>query len=351
MIRGRTQLVEGKTVKLFIAGGIGNTKIQSLQTIGRENPTNAEILRTHCMLEALQQTVNLSTHFFINVMWFPIGNDKAKTLWKDTTSLSGTPSFFFPGDRKLNASQLKAVTMSLSSENSDRVILIHGPPGTGKTTVIAATVTSLMSLSGKDRTLWLVAQSNVAVKNIAEKLASVDFVDFKILVSKDFHFDWQVPLNLYSKPLDDDYHFNRHEHLYHKIDHNVLRSDNFAGNIVGADRQLLGSRVILCTLSMLANDKIRVFTDVVPIQIVMFDEASQIEIGDYLPMLIRFRPSLRKMIFIGDNKQCESDGLPTLFILILPSVSPYGSSDIPTLQSIFEKSHMLTRAVFLDTQC
>ena len=184
-----------------------------------------------------------------------------------------------------------------------------------------------------------------------EKLASVDFVDFKILVSKDFHFDWQVPLNLYSNPLDDDYHFNRHEHLYHKIDHNVLRSDNFAGNIVGADRQLLGSRVILCTLSMLANDKIRVFTDVVPIQTVMFDEASQIEIGDYLPMLIRFRPSLRKMIFIGDNKQCESDGLPTLFILILPSVSPYGSSDIPTLQSIFEKSHMLTRAVFLDTQC
>ena len=38
--------------------------------------------------------------------------------------------------------------------------------------------------------IWLVAQSNVAVKNIAEKLASSDFVEFKILVSKDFHFDW-----------------------------------------------------------------------------------------------------------------------------------------------------------------
>ena len=146
------------------------------------------------MLEALQQTIKLSTHPFINVMWFPIGNGKkAKTLWKDTTRLAGTPSFFLPGDRKLNASQSKAVTMSLSGENSDRVILIHGPPGTGKTTVIAATVTSVMSLSDNERTLWLVAQSNVAVKNIAEKLASVDFVDFKVLVSKDFHFDWQVP--------------------------------------------------------------------------------------------------------------------------------------------------------------
>jgi AAA domain len=193
--RGRTEHVEGKTVKLSIPGGIGNAKIQSLQTIGRESPTSAEILRTRCMLEALQQTIILSTHPFINMMWFPIGADKAKTLWKDTPRLSGTPSFSFPGDRKLNPSQLKAVKTSLSSENSDRVILIHGPPGTGKTTVIAATVTSVMSLSdtSNDRTLWLVAQSNVAVKNIAEKLASVDFVDFKILVSKDFHFDWQVP--------------------------------------------------------------------------------------------------------------------------------------------------------------
>jgi hypothetical protein len=43
-------------------------------------------------------------------------------------------------------------------------------------------------------TMWLVAQSNVAVKNIAEKLADCDFLDFKILVSKDFHFDWCVQL-------------------------------------------------------------------------------------------------------------------------------------------------------------
>lgn len=191
--RGRTEHVEGKTVKLSIPGGIGNAKIRSLQTIGRESPTSAEILRTHCMLGALQQTIILSTHPFIKVMWFSIGNDKAKTLWKDTARLSGTPSFSFPGDRKLNPSQLKAVKTSLSSEDSDRVILIHGPPGTGKTTVIAAIVTSVMSLLDNDRTLWLVAQSNVAVKNIAEKLASVDFFDFKVLVSKDFHFDWQVP--------------------------------------------------------------------------------------------------------------------------------------------------------------
>jgi hypothetical protein len=40
--------------------------------------------------------------------------------------------------------------------------------------------------------MWLIAQSNVAVKNIAEKLAEVGFLNFKLLVSKDFHFDWYV---------------------------------------------------------------------------------------------------------------------------------------------------------------
>ncbi|KZT73690.1 hypothetical protein DAEQUDRAFT_637085, partial [Daedalea quercina L-15889] len=109
-----------------------------------------------------------------------------------------------------------------------------GPPGTGKTTVIAASVLELMSIPKEEgRGIWLVAQSNVAVKNIAEKLADVDFLDFKILVSYDFHFDW-------------------HEHLYEKIESNVIRSDDFADNDVGTGRLLLGSKVILCTLSMLS---------------------------------------------------------------------------------------------------
>jgi len=102
---------------------------------------------------------------------------------------------------------------------------------------------------------------------------------------------------------------------------------------------------------MLSNDRISIFTQIVPIETVIFDEASQIEIGDYLPMLIRFRPTLRKLIFIGDNKQRESNGLYTWSILMLLSVAPHGSSDIPALHSIFEKSHMVKQAVFLDTQC
>ena len=38
--------------------------------------------------------------------------------------------------------------------------------------------------------IWLVVQSNVAVQHIAETLVDVGFLDFKILVSEDFIFEW-----------------------------------------------------------------------------------------------------------------------------------------------------------------
>lgn len=68
---------------------------------------------------------------------------------------------------------------------------------------------------------------------------------------------------------------------------------------------LLGARVILCTISMLSAYRIVDcgFTKVVPVQTVIIDEASQIEVGDYLPVLARFRTTLRKIVFIGDDKQ------------------------------------------------
>jgi superfamily I DNA and/or RNA helicase len=54
---------------------------------------------------------------------------------------------------------------------------------------------------------------------------------------------------------------------------------------------------------MLSNPKIVSYKTLVPIEIVIVDEASQIEVGDYLPLLHLFRPSLKKLVFIGDDKQ------------------------------------------------
>lgn len=68
------------------------------------------------------------------------------------------------------------------------ITIIQGPPGTGKTSVIAFFVQMAVAL-GKSG-IWLVAQSNVAVKNIAEKLSQVGFHDYRLLVSDSFIDDW-----------------------------------------------------------------------------------------------------------------------------------------------------------------
>ncbi|KAF8263884.1 AAA domain-containing protein [Lactarius quietus] len=71
-----------------------------------------------------------------------------------------------------------------------------------------------------------------------------------------------------------------------------------------------------------------------PIVNVVVDEASQIEVSQYVPLFKSFGNTLRKLCFIGDDKQ-------------LP---PHGQDDLKNLQSIFEVNHLKTSAVFLDTQ-
>lgn len=55
--------------------------------------------------------------------------------------------------------------------------------------MIAAIVDTIIQETEAE-TIWVVAQSNIAVKNIAEKLYSCDFKDFRLLVSGEFIFDW-----------------------------------------------------------------------------------------------------------------------------------------------------------------
>ncbi|KAJ7650185.1 AAA domain-containing protein [Roridomyces roridus] len=142
---------------------------------------------------------------------------------------------------------------------------------------------SIVTSEDTERSLWLVAQSNVAVKNIAEKLADVQ-LDFTLIVSKDFHYDW-------------------HEHLYGHVVDNVIRSDELVDDIVAMEKRILHSRVVLCTLAMLSNPRISPIVRLRPLQTLMVDEASQIEIGDYVPVLNKYSKSLEKMVFIGDDKQ------------------------------------------------
>lgn len=315
-ITGRAGRINGKQAHINVQGVANPSgKVLSVTTFGKEDLTAAESNREDVVLKALQGTITLTDHPFFCSIWAP----SLSISWPPLSA--STASFVYYPNSQLNDSQYSAVERIISQANSDRVLLIQGPPGTGKTTVIAASVNSMISSGPMERTVWLVAQSNVAVKNIAEKLDKVGFRNFKLLVSKDFHYDW-------------------HEHLYERLEHCFIRSDFFGGGTVSISRLLLNqhtnepTRVILCTLSMLSNPRIEEFTRQVPVQTVIFDEASQIEVGDYLPLLQRFQHSLQKMVFIGDDKQ----------------LAPFGQDDIGQLRSVFEFPHLRKRAHFLNTQ-
>ncbi|KAI6030237.1 P-loop containing nucleoside triphosphate hydrolase protein, partial [Pisolithus marmoratus] len=310
-VPSRSIHVNGREAQIKNLGSFHGDEIRSVTTVGKADLTSAEAYRESIILAILKGESTLLSYPFFKAIWLP--NDPIR--WPQ----SDDPKPEIPiccQDLRVNDSQQRAIEKILSVSDRDRVVLIQGPPGTGKTTVITAAVTSIISFpAASNRTVWIAAQSNVAVKNIAEKFAKIDFYDFALLVSKDFHFDW-------------------HEHLYEKLEPCLICSDSFSDDVVGASRQLRGARVILCTLAMLSNDHIAHFIHVNPVDILIFDEGSQIEVGSYLPVLHRFMHTLTKIAFIGDDKQ-------------LP---PYGQEDILTLQSIFEVKHLHREALFLDTQ-
>ncbi|PPR00901.1 hypothetical protein CVT24_000386 [Panaeolus cyanescens] len=293
---------------------IADDEVVSLRSVGRDDPTSAELNRDITVLKMLSDPSTFENAWIRNV-WYT----HQKISWKkwrppiarrdqphdpdaDLLSLLG----------RLNASQTAAVDAMLDPKPKQSLVVIQGPPGTGKTSVISAFVSFAVN-SFEQSGIWLVAQSNVAVKNIAEKLVAIGFRNWKLLVSKDFHLGW-------------------HEHLYGKVESYVIRSEEF--NTAPTRKKMQNVKVILCTLSMLSNKRIKNFTKYIPIETLVIDEASQIEIGSYLSVFLSFQSSLRKVIFIGDDKQ-------------LP---PYGQEDLKDLQSIFEIPHLQENVYFLDTQ-
>ncbi|KAG2038451.1 P-loop containing nucleoside triphosphate hydrolase protein [Suillus americanus] len=254
-ITSHAQKIDGRQASINVKGAVhASGKVLRVTTIGKEGLKAAEAYRESVVLKALQGTITLTHYPFFCSIWAPT---------PFVYDLSGT----------LNYSQYEAVERILSQADRDRVLLIQGPPGTGKTTVIAASVDSIVRTGHKDRTVWLVAQSNVAVKNIAEKLDKVGFHEFKLMVSKTSIMT------------------GMHEHLYERLEHCFVRSDMLIGEPDDIEQLLLDAyagtktRVILCTLSMLSHPLISAIALQVPVETVIFDEASQIEVGNYLPLL------------------------------------------------------------------
>ncbi|KAH7884456.1 P-loop containing nucleoside triphosphate hydrolase protein [Phlebopus sp. FC_14] len=305
----------GNKAQLATDGHLSGKTIAAITVSGREDITAVAEKREQVILMILQGKIDAEgtgINPWCQYIFLHTGENFAwPTEWvKETTSIQFKPKAI---PRPLNASQIDAIHSMLQQTNDSRVTIIQGPPGTGKTTVIASFVQTAIA-AGK-RGIWLIAQSNIAVKNIAEKLADFNLLNWKLLVSNQFYEFW-------------------HEHLYTTIKTNTIISEDFQDSHLLFSK-LSGCPVILCTLSMLSSfmlHKLGVFRDF-PLQTVVIDEASQIEIGDYIPLFNGFT-TIRKVIFIGDDKQ-------------LP---PHGQEDVKELQSIFEVEHLKSQITFLNTQ-
>ena len=248
--------------------------------------------------------------------------------------------------------------------------MISGPPGTGKTTTIAA-ASRIWDLC--DFPVWIVAHSNVAVKNIAETLFKKK-VDFKLIVSKEFYVEWYVQPDPFH-PLRcsiTTFLVTRHEHLYCEIQEKVRRSDELPTEKVAMERELGGSHIILSTLSMISNPSLHdngTF-DIIPVERLVIDEASQINIfefmvSNYFPLppfqalsplvrcstyLFGFNQYFRKFVFSAtpSSVSCSPAFNPQLSKQI--KVPPFGQDKAPSIKTIFDLTSR-PKDFFLNTQC
>ena len=100
----------------------------------------------------------------------PRGADEGAGGAKSTAGVSGGGEKEITFDPNLDLSQLDAVRFALSDDGGRPISLIHGPPGTGKTTTLVELVRRAVFQKG-----WRVlvcAPSNVAVDNVLERLVS-----------------------------------------------------------------------------------------------------------------------------------------------------------------------------------
>lgn len=310
---------------LQILKRIKEPKVTAVMTLGKDEPSASDdMLRTMVFerligRESTEQIIPIENVPLVKIIWNsplspnvsdPSSSAAARGDRATQSSRPGAQAVKKP----LNPSQSRAVVALCNPLDANYrrpiVQIVQGPPGSGKTTMIASMVQWLYKQSREP--IYLVTQSNVAVKNIAEKLEKDNFTNYKLIVSSEFKFEWCVLKSACIRALLQfrmSIPFTRHDHLYEKIKGRVLATDWNFPKTAQKLQEALGNhcRVILCTLSMFMTPKLRkigLIDRFMPPTTLIVDEASQIEIANYL-IPFQLMGCLKRVCFVGDDKQRE----------------------------------------------
>ncbi|KAF8740468.1 AAA domain, partial [Rhizoctonia solani] len=212
---------------------------------------------------------------------------------------------------RINPSQLKVIgrVTAPNPGGRTRATLVHGPPGTGKTSTITAAAIRLVK-SGEY--VWIVAQSNVGISNVADKLRKIKFDDFVLIVADEYYQWW--------------------EGQYENLKPYVVRTKQ----LKSSEKRFRGKRLVLCTLASLSNPGVenQVMYQHVPLRNLIIDEASQIDMtSEFMHLFFKHRYALRNVCWFGDPMQ-------------LP---PYGWSEAAKINDIFKVEHLQANSKLMDT--
>ncbi|MFT5454923.1 MAG: ATP-dependent RNA/DNA helicase IGHMBP2 [Myxococcota bacterium] len=185
--------------------------------------------------------------------------------------------------------------------SAGEVALVHGPPGTGKTEVVAAMLAALVAAGDRP---WALADSNAAVDNLAVRAAErglrVVRIGHPARVSgaaAALTVDAQVAGGPYAAALSAlDRDLGRIRSAKgSRSEHRALIDDRRRVRQQARDAVVSGAEVIACTLGTLA----RVATDLPPPHTAIVDEATQaIE-----PAVWAAVPWVQRLVLVGDPHQ------------------------------------------------
>ncbi|GAX76189.1 hypothetical protein CEUSTIGMA_g3633.t1 [Chlamydomonas eustigma] len=134
---------------------------------GLEQPLRLDKLANEVTYKRLKETLSALASSTTGSSLQPGGSLVEVMFGRKEPRFVDTPPAWQPFNHSLDDSQRRAISLALSAKD---VALVHGPPGTGKTTAVVEIIWQEVARGSR---VLACAASNIAVDNLVERLASV----------------------------------------------------------------------------------------------------------------------------------------------------------------------------------